>query len=161
MGQKKLRLVGLAQLELHSWFLGSGDPASGGDVARLALSTRQPWLSQGTAMGREFAGSLQATRKPQERFSYGLIRDLKHRLLGQEPESHSPTHCKFRNVGRGPRTGPSGAPLPTMGSRWRCGPGLARAAGRWKGGGGGDPERKTSGKQGFKRRTICSKTFAL
>lgn len=91
MGQKKLRLVGLAQLELHSWFLGSGDPASGGDVARLALSTRQPWLSQGTAMGREFAGSLQATRKPQERFSYGLIRDLKHRLLGagaRKPLSH-------------------------------------------------------------------------
>lgn len=72
----------MAQLELHSWFLGSGDPASGGDVPRLAFSARQPWLSQRTGMGREFAVSLQATRKLQERFSCGLIRDLKHRLLG-------------------------------------------------------------------------------
>lgn len=161
MGQKKSRVVGLA------WLSKAG-------TAGLRQVETQPWTvmsrnllfppeshgcPRGWAMGREFAVSLQATRKPQEQFSCGLVRDLKHRLSGQEPESHSPTHCKSWNMGRGPSTGPSGVPLPTMGSRWRCGPGLARAAGRWKG--GGNPERKTSGKQGFKRRTICSKTFAL
>lgn len=149
----KAATAGLRGVEIQPWTVMSHD---------LLLLPGSYGCPRG-AMGREFAVGLQATQKPQELLSCSLVRDLKHRLkilrLGQEPESHSPTHRKSGNAGRGPRIGPSGAPLPTMGSRWRCGPDLARAAGRWEG--GGNPERKTSGKQGFKRRTICSKTFAL
>lgn len=84
----------------------------------------QPWMARSTtgflppdshgcprgrAIGRELAVRPQVTRKPQEQLSCGLARDLKHRLSGQEPESHSPTHRKSREVGREPRTGPSPA----------------------------------------------------
>lgn len=108
-GQKKSRLIALTGL------------AKAGAAGLWGVET-QPWMAmsttrffppvshgcpRGRAVGREFAVSPQVTRKPQEQFSCGLVRDLRHRLSGQEPESHSPTHCKSGEVGRGPRTGPS------------------------------------------------------
>lgn len=60
----------------------------------------------------EFAVSLQVTGKPQEQFSGGLVRDLKHRLSGQEPESHSPTHCKLGTWGEDPGLAPAESRCP-------------------------------------------------
>lgn len=88
-----------------------------------------------------------------------MVRDLKHKPLGQEPESRSPTHGRAGPLGAGPRACPSGGPLPETGSRWRCGPGLTRTAGRWKG--GGNPERRTSGKQGFKKKNNLFQNICL
>lgn len=70
-----------------------------------------------------------------------------------------PIPCRAGELGTGPRAGPSGVLLPMSGSRWRCGPGLTRTAGRWKG--GGNPERKTCGKQGFRKKNNLFQNICL
>lgn len=57
--------VGMVVQSWHSWFAASGDPALDRDVAQLAFSAREPWLSQrmghGERICRESSGHTKTT----------------------------------------------------------------------------------------------------